>query len=775
MFIDEAKIAVQLSHANIGQIFELGRAEDSYFIAMEFVQGRDLRTIFDRARRQEIPLDIPMCCHIVKEICEALEYAHNKRNDRGESLNLIHRDVSPQNIIISYEGEAKLIDFGIAKAAGKANTTQAGILKGKFGYMSPEQVRGKTNIDRRSDLFSLAVVLFEILTLERCFQGESDFSTLEKVRAVDIRRPSSLNREIPPELERIILRGLARDPESRYQSASDFQDALQKFLYQSGAFYSRKNLSAFMRRTFAREFEKEQARLTEFRDYAQEHIPEARRASSSSPQDLDKTRESEPGDLQFQASPSSLSWEDEELETAVWDRSPSQILAELGKNPGLEPPTLQYTPSPHRARGGLSGNSAPFSVSPPAPYYQTPPSFSQSNPHRTQEPQVQAKTHQSLQRGQILQRENTLSSNYPKESSRLWTLALITFLSILIASAAVSVVFMMRNRPSQASLVIDTMPSITTLFINGEQIQEGRSPFTLQNLKAAEYRLTITAEGHEPLDRLLSLEEGEEKRVLVQLTPKGANTGLGITTHPSGARVYANNEYLGESPLEAQKISAGRCRLRIEKKGYLNWNGTVRVEKGKFQKVQEIMLYPQQISLSVQPDPKEASLKLRFPDGRVQEISSAPVLLENRGRVVLIAEAKNYETLERPILQSLKRRQELLLELEPLKSKPNRATPKGKKRRPLPLKNGGPKQPPEVPLPPPAVVEKEGGYLRLQARPPARAYIGGEDLGWTPVLSHALPAGSHQITLVRDEAPAFRETITVLIEPGKTTFRHFIP
>ena len=207
MFIDEAKIAVQLTHANIGQIFELGNAEDSYFIAMEFVQGKDLRAIFDRARTKAGALDIPMCCHVIKEVCEALEYAHGKKNEKQEPLGLIHRDVSPQNILVSYDGEVKLIDFGIAKAAGKASKTQAGILKGKFGYMSPEQVRGKP-IDRRSDLFSLAVVLFELLTLERCFQGESDFSTLEKVRNVDIRRPSALNRDIPPELERIVLRGL---------------------------------------------------------------------------------------------------------------------------------------------------------------------------------------------------------------------------------------------------------------------------------------------------------------------------------------------------------------------------------------------------------------------------------------------------------------------------------------------------------------------------------------------------------------------------------------
>jgi len=138
-----------------------------------------------------------------------LDYAHNKRDAQGRALNLVHRDISPQNVLIGYEGEVKLIDFGIAKAAGKASKTQAGILKGKFGYMSPEQVRGLP-IDRRSDIFALGIILYEMLTGQRLFVGESDFSTLEKVRNVEIVPPSSLNAKIPEPLERIVLKALPR-------------------------------------------------------------------------------------------------------------------------------------------------------------------------------------------------------------------------------------------------------------------------------------------------------------------------------------------------------------------------------------------------------------------------------------------------------------------------------------------------------------------------------------------------------------------------------------
>jgi serine/threonine protein kinase len=264
MFIDEAKIAVQLTHANIAQIFDLGRVADSYFIAMEYVHGKDLRAIFDRARKRGETVPVPMACYNVMKVCEGLDYAHNKKDAAGRELNLVHRDVSPQNILISYDGECKIIDFGIAKAAGKAGKTQAGILKGKFGYMSPEQVRGLP-LDRRSDIFAVGIVLYELLTGERLFVGESDFSTLEKVRNVEIMPPSTYNRRIPEELEQIVLKALAKDVDDRYQTAMDLHDDLQSFMYTSGNFFSRKDLSAYMRKGFAEEIAKESQREEEYR------------------------------------------------------------------------------------------------------------------------------------------------------------------------------------------------------------------------------------------------------------------------------------------------------------------------------------------------------------------------------------------------------------------------------------------------------------------------------------------------------------------------------
>ena len=331
MFIDEAKIAVQLQHANIAQIFDLGKVDDSFFIALEYVPGKDLRSIFDRLRGKGDVMPIQQACHVIMQVCEGLDYAHNKRDAQGRELHLVHRDISPQNVLIGYEGEVKLIDFGIAKAAGKASKTQAGILKGKFGYMSPEQVRGLP-IDRRSDIFSVGIVLYELLTNERLFVGESDFSTLEKVRNVEIMPPSSYNKKIPSELERIVLKVLAKDPEDRYGNAIDLHDDLQAFLHKIGEFYSRKDLAAWMKKMFAVEIEEDQAKLEQYRQLvapggAVEPQSVARRAvlgggGAGAPTPPPVARASAPNART--AAPagkeSKMEWDDEELDTQIFDK-----------------------------------------------------------------------------------------------------------------------------------------------------------------------------------------------------------------------------------------------------------------------------------------------------------------------------------------------------------------------------------------------------------------------------------------------------------------------
>src|SRR6188508_3373837 len=188
MFIEEAKLAVQLNHANIAQIFDLGVVDGSYYIALEHVHGRDLRGIFDRCRQAGEAMPVSQACFMVMKVCEGLDYAHNKRDQAGREISLVHRDVSPQNVLVSFEGEVKLIDFGIAKAAlAVEENTDVGVLKGKYAYMSPEQARGE-DVDSRTDLFALGVVLYELLTGENpFFVPQSSYETLRRVRGCEVR------------------------------------------------------------------------------------------------------------------------------------------------------------------------------------------------------------------------------------------------------------------------------------------------------------------------------------------------------------------------------------------------------------------------------------------------------------------------------------------------------------------------------------------------------------------------------------------------------------
>ncbi len=263
MFIDEARISVQLNHANVVHIHELGKHDDAYYIAMEYVSGKDLRALLERFRRRKEIMPTAMAVFCATKICEGLDYAHRKKDARGQELHIIHRDVSPQNILISYEGEVKIIDFGIAKAANRSQKTQAGILKGKFGYMSPEQVRGLP-IDRRSDVFAVGVILYEMLTGEKLFVGESDFSTLEKVRNAEVPTPRQFNPNIPAGLEKVVMKSLAREAEDRYQWSSDLQEDLMRFLLAGDAIYSSKHLAGFMKDAFAEDLLRENEKMERF-------------------------------------------------------------------------------------------------------------------------------------------------------------------------------------------------------------------------------------------------------------------------------------------------------------------------------------------------------------------------------------------------------------------------------------------------------------------------------------------------------------------------------
>jgi len=246
MFINEAKIAVGLSHGNIAQIFDFGEIDGEYFLAMEFVDGQPLSRVMRRAKEMQIPvLPTPFAVYIAMEVCKGLAYAHSRLDEKGRPLNIIHRDVSPQNIIVSYEGQVKIVDFGIAKARNASGAeTEAGAVKGKYVYFSPEQAKGK-DVDSRADVFALGTCLFEMLCGRLPFDGNM-IEVLRKIIESDYPAPRSINPDISPGLERIMKTAMAGSREERYPSAQAFQEALATYLYANAPAFSAPQLSHFM-------------------------------------------------------------------------------------------------------------------------------------------------------------------------------------------------------------------------------------------------------------------------------------------------------------------------------------------------------------------------------------------------------------------------------------------------------------------------------------------------------------------------------------------------
>ena len=245
MFIDEARLASRISHANVAQVLELGRVGETHFIAMEYVNGESLE---DLAKR--VPdLSLPYVARILANAAAGLHAAHELRDGAGMLLDVVHRHVSPANIPISYDGEVKVIDFGVARARDNADVAAAGEVKGKYAYMAPEQAHDRP-VDRRADVFSLGVVLHELTTHRPLFRGQSEGATLANLIESDIPRPSDLVPGYPPTLERVVLRALEREPGRRFQSAHELQEALERFIVESGNLVLPAQVGQMMRGVF---------------------------------------------------------------------------------------------------------------------------------------------------------------------------------------------------------------------------------------------------------------------------------------------------------------------------------------------------------------------------------------------------------------------------------------------------------------------------------------------------------------------------------------------
>ena len=253
MFHREGKLAMMLRNRCIVETIEVGQTDGRHFITMEYIGGRDLTQVLRRCQETQQRIPVPHAVYIAARIAEGLHFAHTLVGPNGSALNIVNRDVSPSNVRLSYDGDVKLLDFGIAQALMKF-TSEIGILKGKFSYMSPEQIRGMP-LDARTDVFSAGIILHEMLTTEKLFRGDTEFALMEKVRKAEVPPPSNFNRRVTPELDAISLKALARDVADRYQSAAQLAADLDALI--AGYRFDPKELRQFVRQLFRKEHAKE--------------------------------------------------------------------------------------------------------------------------------------------------------------------------------------------------------------------------------------------------------------------------------------------------------------------------------------------------------------------------------------------------------------------------------------------------------------------------------------------------------------------------------------
>ncbi|MFL5346169.1 MAG: serine/threonine protein kinase [Hyalangium sp.] len=250
MFLEEARLVARLQHPNLVTILDLLEVEGRHCLAMEYVQGDDVRRLDKQARLKGKLLPAGLVLRIISEAASGLDYAHKARDAQGQPLRLVHRDVSPQNILVGFDGAVKIIDFGVAKAAGSGQQTATGVLKGKYPYMSPEQASGQA-IDGRSDQFALGVVMWELLTGRRLFKGETDMMTLRLVKDCQVPPPSQLNPKLPPGLDAVVLRALSPTPDKRYPDCGALRLALEDYIIQLRLAASTAHLSGYLRELYA--------------------------------------------------------------------------------------------------------------------------------------------------------------------------------------------------------------------------------------------------------------------------------------------------------------------------------------------------------------------------------------------------------------------------------------------------------------------------------------------------------------------------------------------
>jgi len=712
MLTDEAKLSVLLSHANIVQVFDLGKIGDDYFIAMEYIHGVNLRDVMYRCRELQKPMPQEISVYIISEICKGLDYAHRKTSATGEPLNIIHRDISPQNILLSYEGEVKIVDFGIAKAAMNISHTMAGILKGKIAYMSPEQAMGKT-IDHRTDIFSAGILLYEALTNTKLFTGESQFEVLKKIRTTKI-DASKLPPSIPDPLKSIIAKALAYRPEDRYKNAGDMQIDLTKYLYSTYIDFSPRKLAAFIREMFAQELKEEQIKRA--RTAALESQTTSMSVEEGARQIEIVHRETSVTPLEGTRELPKIP--EERLETMITPIVPEVVEEEITAKKEKKAAVVARKKKRHPIAAALTLLAIILAVY--AAFKYTPLTF----------------------------------------LVNVWDRIIATKEAEKAAAPA------LPTKPAEikpeltGTLNIITEPPGAAILIDGKTTG-AVSPATIEKLALnTDIKITLSKPEYQDFEQVINLKSSEPQKISAVLLPIAPPAGsVAVTLKPDGAKILLNNEDTGKTtPAIIDNLKLNEpYTIKLAKEGFETWTKTFTLTSPEQIKLEgELKTMPQvaQGSIRITSNPTGADIML---DG-VSTGRRTPATISNLelGKTYNIRlEKQNYKSWSRKIEVADAKQISVSGRLEPLA--PTEEKP------PPPLEKPAVTEKPSIPEA--AEVKGEPGVIKIASNPSgAQVFINREYRGTTP-LSVSVPPGRTSVLVSKEGFAKFSKTIT--LKPGQ--------
>ena len=514
MFVNEGRILSNLDHPNVVKVFELGTSSNNYYLIMEYLRGAPLEELLREAAANKITMPLELVAHVVERTCAALNHVHTSTDELGQPLGLVHRDLNAGNLMITFIGEVKLVDFGLAKMTTSPDATKGGELKGTYAYMSPEQCRGE-KMDARSDLFSLGVMLYELCCRRRLFRRNNEFATLRAILEEEIPAPSKVNEEIPEALEKVILKALARPPEERFQDAPEMALALTEATTASGLSAGQKELAAFMDNVLAAKWE----------------------ASGKTPYgaELPTVDVDDGGEmLELEALPPEL----------------KMTVAEDGEEVEMEFAPMMPDAEDEDGAGGTA----------PAP----------PEKQAAADPTDSEKLVTTLK----VKRPSTGKKAPPRSRRRLPVIIGVTLVLLIVVAGAMIMTGKQDLLAARtASVSLSSKPSGARVYLNGKRI-EGTTPVQLSDVVYGQKNtLVLVLPGHEPWEKSITLERGATpENIVATLTESEDMAGkalLVISSDPAGANVFLDGEPQGKSDLELPGVDINKPHtLLLQLEGY---------------------------------------------------------------------------------------------------------------------------------------------------------------------------------------------------------------